>query len=329
MNKFGLLDYELLGGYFNLGDYVQSIAARQYLPEVSTYLNREYLNEYTGDTLQLIMNGWFMHKPLNWPPSPNINPLFVSFHMNRSYMKAMLSPYAIAYMKDAGPIGCRDYYTAEVLEKAGIDSYYSCCLTTTLPGALGDEEERSGILFVDVMHNLPNTEDYFGMSPRYLLSHLKSGNIFKSHKKRGLINELLSRVPEQYGNEVDFLDNKIKGEGIDVVNRFRMADDYLKRLASAKLVITSRIHCALPCLALNTPVIFIKHGQSSMANIYRFRGILDHFNVIDLDGDMKKHNFESNFLEIEDIDYDKPLVNPQSHIPFARVLRDKCLKFTQ
>lgn len=31
----------------------------------------------------------------------------------------------------------------------------------------------------------------------------------------------------------------------------------IRKYAKAKLVVTSRIHCALPCLGIETPVIFV------------------------------------------------------------------------
>ena len=34
-----------------------------------------------------------------------------------------------------------------------------------------------------------------------------------------------------------------------------LAKNLLNKYASAKLVITSRIHCAIPCLSLGTPVL--------------------------------------------------------------------------
>ena len=39
--------------------------------------------------------------------------------------------------------------------------------------------------------------------------------------------------------------------------RFQLAKQLLDQYARAKLVISTRIHGALPCLALNTPIIFI------------------------------------------------------------------------
>ena len=38
--------------------------------------------------------------------------------------------------------------------------------------------------------------------------------------------------------------------------RFNIAKKLLDKYSKAKLVITSRLHGALPCLALNTPFIF-------------------------------------------------------------------------
>ena len=68
----------------NLGDYVQTIAAKMMLSEAPISIDREKLNSYSGPSACLIMNGWFMENPKNWPPSLQITPLFVSFHINLS-----------------------------------------------------------------------------------------------------------------------------------------------------------------------------------------------------------------------------------------------------
>ena len=39
--------------------------------------------------------------------------------------------------------------------------------------------------------------------------------------------------------------------------RLAMAERLLELYARARLVVTSRLHCALPCLALGTPVLFM------------------------------------------------------------------------
>ena len=85
----GLMTY-LAWPEYNAGDYIQSLAAAQYLPRVDKYLNREKLSEYKGEPVKLIMNGWFMHQPECWPPSKQIFPLLTSFHINAEANDKML-----------------------------------------------------------------------------------------------------------------------------------------------------------------------------------------------------------------------------------------------
>ena len=47
--KYGLLTYAENRKSFNVGDYIQSLAANQFLPQVDEYLNREALADYGGD----------------------------------------------------------------------------------------------------------------------------------------------------------------------------------------------------------------------------------------------------------------------------------------
>ena len=64
--KYGLFEYTTE----NIGDEIQSIAARRFLPSVDYYFNRDSIDDTdTGaDEVKLIMNGWYTHKPENFPP---------------------------------------------------------------------------------------------------------------------------------------------------------------------------------------------------------------------------------------------------------------------
>ena len=77
--------------------------------------------------------GWHMH-PLfdlryDFPYHPNIRPLFFSFHVNRL---DMLTDEAQDYLRRYGPVGCRDWTTVYLLLSAGIDAFFTGCLTTTV-----------------------------------------------------------------------------------------------------------------------------------------------------------------------------------------------------
>ena len=86
MNKtFAILSYPNSN---NLGDFIQSEAAKQYLKnKIVKQIDREQLHSYDGTKVHMFMNGWFMENPNNWPPSKKINPLFLSFHLNPTSKK--------------------------------------------------------------------------------------------------------------------------------------------------------------------------------------------------------------------------------------------------
>ncbi|HIP92256.1 MAG TPA: hypothetical protein EYH25_02205 [Thermotoga sp.] len=129
MKKYGLV----MASTANLGDDIQALAAKQFLPRVDVILDREFLNQVSSkDIIKVIMNGWFTHRPDNWPPSFNIEPLFISFHISPAIANKLLSRKTVEYLKKYEPIGCRDEYTRDLLKSKGVDAYFSGCLTLTL-----------------------------------------------------------------------------------------------------------------------------------------------------------------------------------------------------
>ncbi|MEL7237630.1 MAG: polysaccharide pyruvyl transferase family protein, partial [Planctomycetota bacterium] len=129
MPRFGLLTYDTP----NVGDDVQSLAARQYLPQVDLLINRDRSQAVKDEgDVHAIMNGWWLDPQGQWPPPPNVKPLWVAFHAVKHATEKLTSPESIAYLKQHGPIGCRDKKTEDLLKQHGVDAYYSGCLTLTL-----------------------------------------------------------------------------------------------------------------------------------------------------------------------------------------------------
>ena len=56
--------------------------------------------------------------------------------------------------------------------------------------------------------------------------------------------------------------------------------ELLKLYSSAQLVLTSRIHCALPCLAMETPVIYIENVNKKISDACRLDGIIELLSVV-------------------------------------------------
>jgi hypothetical protein len=113
--KYGLFCYR---NTMNLGDEIQSLAAQQFLPQVDQLLDREMMNSYRGPALRMILNGWYMHQPWNWPPSGRIDPLLISMHISQEIAGqnsraeapdvAMLRGRGLSYLRARGPVGARD-----------------------------------------------------------------------------------------------------------------------------------------------------------------------------------------------------------------------------
>ena len=131
--KYGLMKYSYTT---NLGNEIQSIAARRFLPQIDYYIEHEKLNLFQNqEKVKMIMNGWYLDCLKSWPPSDSIDPLLISMHFTTSAndtKTVISSPESRDFLSTYGPVGCRDYATLELLKEIDIDAYYSGCLTLTL-----------------------------------------------------------------------------------------------------------------------------------------------------------------------------------------------------
>ncbi len=311
--KYGVISYP---ESINIGDEVQSVAAQRLLPHVNYYLPREELNTPpTNDIVKLICNGWFMEKPNNWPPAENIVPLFISFHITNSNKSHKIIPNKkfFNYFKQFEPIGCRDLKTMEYFKNIGIKSYFSNCLTLTLKNQF--KERNDDILFVDPLRH----------------------NYTKSYRNF-IIDKM---VPEKFRGNVKFAYQRRSELNISREERFAQAENLIEMYSKARMVITSRIHVALPCLALGTPVYFINAGyHSALFNLNdRFDGIMDLFHVIEenafpfsspsvydriVRGSKLYKSAKVNPLPI---DWENPKPNKKDYLEYSDLLNEEISKF--
>jgi len=239
--KFAALSYV---GTRNLGDEIQTLAALRFLPRVDAWVDRDRLDEFQGaEDHKIILNGWFLHRPQHWPPASRLRPLITSFHLTKEVMprhndlmiapsSTVLGPTGIAYLRDHAPIGARDLDTLETLRNAGVDAYFSGCLTLTLQ--VSDPGPRTRMVYaVDLPGDVVSAFERRYDVPIIRVSHV--------------VSDLVGLA------------------------RFQRARELLRGYASAHAVLTSRLHCALPCLALGIPVLFVPSTQDS----YRFLGLQD------------------------------------------------------
>lgn len=287
--KYGMILYH---GTENLGDDILTYAAKRYLPHVDYYIDRESLNTFVPEEkekVNVIFNGFFLHHKLNWPPSPYMNPFFVGFHYTVSdpfgapeymYLNAFSS-----YFKKYEPIGARDYATRNALINNDVDSYFSGCLTLTL-NSFDDVEKNNKVFLTDVSSEV------------------------EQYVREQLPNDTIECVTHRYRDE-----EIIESCQMDIESAYKLREskvvNMLKKYQGAKLVITSRLHCALPCLALGTPVILINKGNRD----YDIR-MGSYLSLL--------YNCTEEELVTGQFEYD--LQNPKSNKPDYLELREKLIE---
>ena len=327
----------------NIGDYIQALASSQFIPQLDGFIDRdEELKDYDGDTCKVIMNGWYMHSPQNWPPSKLIDPLFLSFHLNSTAKKEMLSPSSIAYLKSHQPIGCRDFKTEELLISNGIEAYFSGCLTLTLGGKYRSSKKGNKTYIVDphingemnwdniikaifttILHTLDilklyrNKELMLYSGRNFIRKGLKTALYYKEYTR--IFSRKLIMESTYVCQENDFYKTHFKTD----LDRLKEAERLVRLYAEASLVISSRIHCALPCLGLETPVIYIEKGQDSEESKCRLNGLKDLFNIVKVDNGVLVPQFKTTLPITES----NPPSNKDSWRDFASNLKHRCQDF--
>ena len=268
----------------NLGDYIQKIAVKQFLKEKIIEIDRDNLKNYFGEKIKLIINGWFMEEPNNWPPSNKIIPFFISFHINPIIESYILNKNGVEYLKKHEPIGCRDLYTKLILERKGIRAYFSGCLTLTLDRKRLKIKNnfKKGILVINVLDRiLPNF--LFFKSPSIknlfndgiqLIKYPYKKSIYIISKRR--INIFL----ENQDKKIKYLSQIIDVNKTSVLNREKLAYKQLFAIANSELVLTSRIHSALPSVALGVPTIFVSDGLDHINQKSRLLGLGKFFKIV-------------------------------------------------
>jgi hypothetical protein len=253
--RFGVLDFSYAGfthfasrlaveGCYdvNLGDYIQSRAVREALLAIGVaedqivYVDRDDLSTYAGEPVLLVMNGVFY--PRCFPLSPHIVPVWFGF----SFSDANLLPGestadyrdALARLEVRYPVGCRDVATMRALQAAGHPAYLSGCLSSTLRPVPADRTYRRGLVC--------------GLDDEHLASALAAEGLISLPDQRWVVGE------------------HPLGTAARAACR-RAAGALLAFYADhAGYVVTSLMHCALPCAAMGIPTVVVRRDP----NNYRF-----------------------------------------------------------
>lgn len=285
--KYGLLWHKTTT---NLGDDIQAYALEQFLPHTDYFLTREHLNEFVSDDeepVAAVMSAWWMWEKWNWPPSKYIIPHFVGFHYSDNKLAKQpgcpcdydfLTGLGADYLNAYGPIGARDVFTQKKLEDNNIDSNFSGCITITLPEMPKREVEKPYVCVVDVTKAVEK-------------------KVKAEAAKAGLEVKVIK-------HNVNYRDDQMSWD-----ERKKLVEETLTTYQNAKCVITRRLHCALPCLAIGAPVCLVIHTLESI----RFKPYYDWLHAC-----TPKMYLDGEF----EYDIANPPANPTVHVEYRNGLID-------
>jgi hypothetical protein len=263
----------------NLGDPIQAMAAinlfrEMGIPEEDIIpVDRFDTSIYNGEEVILSANCAENYEHMCYssfflPFAPKIIPVIISLHLRRK-----ISEEEKKYLIKHGPVGCRDEYTLNFMRAQGVEAYLSGCLTVTFPRRKETEYQNKTFL-VDC--------------PSALVEYIPEGLRIDAITLSNII-----RIKS------DSSDNRITKE--EAESYHKKAYEQLWRLRDeAKLVVTSKLHVATPCLAMGIPVILAKENNFDV----RF-GFLDKF--LTLYTKERYHEIDWNPVP-QDIEKEKALV---------------------
>ena len=256
--------------YANLGDNIQALAIDYIYQKLGikqediAYVKRDETGTYDGEDVILPFFSEFARENIRQRMS----------FSNRIHIAAITSavfyegfdvldevvPNCERFFYSHQPIGCRDEKTRNYLRKCGLEAYLMGCFTICFPKRTC-VPTTSKTFFIDVSDELK----------RFIPAHLLENAEFITHAEKILEYPMSDR-------ENNRLDERAK----TLLTQYR---------DEATLVVTGRLHAALPCLAMGIPVILASNNLD-----FRFEWVEKYLHPYQLD-------------EYANIDWNPPVVD--------------------
>lgn len=219
----------------NLGDDLRTLAAMELLPRVDRVLDAGRLDMPLsdvgkGDRVAALLCGSVLKESAHWLPDGRIAPVCVGIHASAEDVWGIpfcqLDGAGLAYLRSCAPVYCRDESTCRLMEQAGIPCELTGCVTLTLRRPETDgREEPPYACCVDI-----------------------------PPEAAAVVREFATGV------EVREISHHNSAHDGDFRRRMEAARALVRIYAGARFVITRRLHCAMACLALGTPVLLLYNG---------------------------------------------------------------------
>lgn len=210
------------------------------------------------------MQGWFAFG-YYFLPSPWIAPVFIGTHFThptQEFLRFFLACYPRYFAHTQ--VGCRDFFTLNFCQTHHIESYFSRCLTLTLPKRQSQPKTQTKVFIVNV------PQEFL----RYIPSHLRENAEYIN--QRGVLHK-------PYWQE-DYQSTQT------LLNRYAL---------EARIIITTALHCASPCTAMGIPVVLLQDHPEQSTRFSALHNILKPYTLEDLR--CNRVDFAPKAPEIEDL----------------------------
>lgn len=221
--------------FCNVGEGIQALAMDYifdrlgipYQDVVFVKRDDDFKDLYQGEILMPVHMGVYGENKMRLPLPENVTPLFTSMVVYYDFFDD--APELLAYFKKNEPIGCRDEHTKKIFTKHGVKAYLMGCFTICFPKREKDPIDGK-VFLIDTPVGLEE----------YLPKDIKADYVKVTHS-----------VPfDTYPVTVEE-DSRQK----------QIARKHLEQYRDeAKLVITGRLHAAIPCMAMGIPVILVREN---------------------------------------------------------------------
>lgn len=235
--KFANIKYTHRNERLTIGDDMQLLA----IENLYKYMGIDYDNVIRIEFDDLATyDGDYVILPISFPLISYCNGTYVTMFSKKivpvflgaCILTPKLQKEEVEYLKKFGPIGCRDQYTFNNMIQLGIPAYLNGCMTLTFPKVRKKTLHQKVVYCID------------------------------------LPKELIPYIPEDIQKDCRFISHTFYLSELDNTAEEQARKMYKEYVDNAKMVITTRMHAALPCIAAGIPVILMKDKFS-----YRFAGI--------------------------------------------------------
>lgn len=226
--------YDKANAIANLGDNIQSIAMDSIYQQLLIsskdirYIKRDFGDQYQGDSVNLVLYTEFakenVARRMRLSKDINIKGIMSSVFYDSFEVLEKVYPNLKSTLKGFEPIGARDERTKEYLLKEGIRAYLTGCFTVCFPRRK-TKPLKEKVFFVDTPEELEP----------FIPDKIRENSEYLSHAIP------IMKYPVDK-NENQRLDEQAR----QLLKRYEM---------EATLVVTGRLHAAIPCLAFGIPVI--------------------------------------------------------------------------